>query len=55
MEAHYKFKIEVESALSVQSRIYVDFGVGFSPRLNKRGRVECHITNSPEFDTAEDR
>ncbi|KAL4476525.1 hypothetical protein ABPG74_010258 [Tetrahymena malaccensis] len=50
MEAHYKFKIQIKTPLTVQSRIYIDFGIGFSPRINKNGHVECYITDSPTFD-----
>ncbi|EAR88266.2 transmembrane protein, putative (macronuclear) [Tetrahymena thermophila SB210] len=50
MEAHYKFKIQIKTPLTVQSRIYIDFGIGFSPRINKNGHAECYITDSPTFD-----
>ncbi|KAL4473220.1 hypothetical protein ABPG72_015601 [Tetrahymena utriculariae] len=50
MEAHYKFGIQIKTPLTVQSRIYIDFGIGFSPRINKNGHVECYITDSPTFD-----
>ena len=50
MEAHYKLMVTIDSALSVHSRIFLELGVGFSPRINREQRVECYLTNSPVFD-----
>lgn len=51
MEAHMKFHVAIETPLDYYSTIYIDLGIGFSPRINGAGRAECYITNSPLFDT----
>lgn len=48
-----KFAVQITTPLSYSSVVYLDFGIGFSPRINRAGVAECYITNAPVFDTTE--
>lgn len=48
-----KFAVQISTPLDFYSVIYIDFGIGFSPRINKAGVAECYITNAAVFDTTE--